>query len=84
MAHQVKNIDELQKMINNDLLQRINMDQFKSKKSYTMKMKNTDQITCKKCKSDNIFERSVQMRSADEATSKIYECLNCGNTWIIN
>lgn len=48
-----------------------------------LRVKNTMNIICQNCKSDNVYVESKQLRSADEATSKIYTCLNCGNTWRI-
>ena len=45
------------------------------------KVKNTVGIKCKKCGSDNIYSESRQTRSADEAMTIFYTCLNCGNKW---
>ena len=45
------------------------------------RVKNTVGVNCKTCKSDNIYVVSKQLRSADEATTKIYTCLDCGYTW---
>jgi DNA-directed RNA polymerase subunit M/transcription elongation factor TFIIS len=76
--------EQLQSKINEDLLKRIDISQFKAKQVLTMKIKNTIDIKCKKCGSENIYVRFVQMRGTDEATSRIYECLDCKNTWIEN
>lgn len=48
------------------------------------KVKNTVEVYCKKCGSDNVFSESRQTRSADEATTIFYTCLNCGNKWKMN
>jgi len=45
------------------------------------RVKNTLNIHCKNCDSDNVYVVSKQLRSADEATTKIYTCLNGGNVW---
>lgn len=70
----------LQKLIDNDLRKRIPIDAFKQKKIITM-IKNTVGIKCKQCGSDNVYVESKQVRSADEAMTKFYTCLNCGNKW---
>lgn len=44
-------------------------------------VKNTVGIKCRKCQSDNIYSESRQTRSADEAMTIFYTCLNCGNKW---
>jgi DNA-directed RNA polymerase subunit M/transcription elongation factor TFIIS len=38
-------------------------------------------IVCKNCGSDQINVQSKQVRSADEATTKFFTCLKCGNKW---
>jgi DNA-directed RNA polymerase subunit M/transcription elongation factor TFIIS len=38
-------------------------------------------IICKNCGSDQINVQSRQVRSADEATTKFFTCLKCGNKW---
>ena len=48
------------------------------------KIKNTVGIICKKCGSDNVYSESRQTRSADEAMTVFYTCLNCGNRWKVN
>jgi len=42
---------------------------------------NTKGITCRKCGSDQINVYEVQLRGGDEAMTKFYTCLNCGNKW---
>ena len=63
-----------------DLMQLYPPSTFK-KSSVNMLIKNTRNIVCKMCGSDNVNVVSKQLRSADEATSKIYTCINCGNRW---
>lgn len=70
----------LQRLIDKDLRERISLDAFKQDKIVTM-IKNTVNIKCKSCGSDNVFVESKQVRSADEAMTKFYTCLNCGNKW---
>lgn len=43
--------------------------------------KNTRNIFCETCGSDNVYVEYKQLRSADEATSKIYTCLKCNHVW---
>lgn len=77
-----KQIDPLylQRLIDKDLRERIPIDAFKQKNIVTM-VKNTVGIKCKQCGSDNVYVESKQVRSADEAMTKFYTCLNCGNKW---
>ena len=69
-----------QKLIDADLRARIPISAFIPDVVITM-VKNTVGIKCKVCGSDNIYVESRQMRSADEAMTKFYTCLNCGNKW---
>lgn len=48
------------------------------------KVKNTVEVYCKKCGSDNVFSESRQTRSSDEAMTIFFTCLNCGNKWKMN
>lgn len=70
----------VQSLINAELRKLINIELFKTNIIKT-KIKNTSDRKCRECGSDNIYVMSVQTRSADEATTKKYECLNCGNKW---
>jgi len=74
----------IQKQINEDLRKRININHFKQK-IIEDKTKNTFNVKCinKQCNSDNVYVESKQTRSADEATTKIYECLTCGQKWTV-
>ncbi len=76
-------ISTLQDAINEDLRKTIPLEAFIQEKIQLM-VKNTVGIRCKKCGSDDVFCESRQIRSADEATSKIYTCLNCGNKWRVD
>jgi len=42
---------------------------------------NTDNYTCRKCKSNNCSYYQLQTRSADEPMTNFFQCLNCGNRW---
>ena len=70
----------IQKIINQELREQIHVEDFKQTAIKT-KIKNTSDRKCRECGSDNIYVMSVQTRSADEATTKKYECLDCGNKW---
>lgn len=69
-----------QKLIDADLRARIPISAFIPDVVNTM-VKNTVGIKCKVCGSDNVYVESRQVRSADEAMTKFYTCLNCGNKW---
>ena len=73
----------IQEVINNKLLQMISTDAFIQEKIQT-RVKNTVEIICKRCHSDNVYVESRQVRSADEAMTKFYECLHCGNRWRVD
>lgn len=83
MAKKHYQTNEIQDIINRDLLARINVDYFKTQFIST-KVKNTANDKCRKCGSDNIYVEERQMRSADEAGTKLYECLTCGNRWRVD
>ena len=36
---------------------------------------------CKKCGNDKAYFWTVQMRAADEAEVKFFQCTKCGDTW---
>lgn len=81
-----KNVDHkstIQESINEDLLRTINIQAFLQEAIQYM-VKNTVGIKCKKCGSDNVWVESKQVRSSDEATSKFYTCLQCGNKWRVD
>ena len=70
----------LQDKINKDIDSRFDISLFKSELVVQM-FKNTYGIKCPKCKSEQIYEKSVQTRSADEAASIFRTCLNCNYKW---
>lgn len=73
-------ISDTQLKILEDLLRLYPPKTFK-KSTVNMLVKNTRGIVCKVCGSEEINVVSKQLRSADEATSKIYTCITCGNHW---
>ena len=73
----------LQEDINKDLLERIPIDAF-IQEHIQLIVKNTVGVICKKCGSDDVYCESRQLRSIDEATTKLYTCLNCGNKWRVD
>jgi DNA-directed RNA polymerase subunit M/transcription elongation factor TFIIS len=74
--------NELQELINKDLLQSIDVNVFK-REFVTNKLKNTVGLKCGRCTSSEIYVEEKQLRSLDEETTKLYECLTCGNRWRI-
>ena len=42
---------------------------------------NTDDFTCRKCKSKKCTYYQMQTRSADEPMTTFVSCLECGNRW---
>lgn len=42
---------------------------------------NTDNFTCRKCKSKNCSYYQLQTRSADEPMTTFVTCIDCGNRW---
>jgi transcription factor S len=36
---------------------------------------------CKKCKHNKAYFWTVQTRAGDEAETKFFKCVKCGNTW---
>lgn len=79
----VVGLSELQKLINEDLDANIDLSLYKTQYVETM-IKNTVNIHCKMCKSDNVYVFTKQTRSSDEATTKYYTCIDCGNKWNVN
>ena len=73
----------IQTSINQYLYENIPISAFIQETIKTM-VKNTVDIHCRKCGSDNVYSMSRQTRSADEAMTIFYTCLNCGNKWKIN
>lgn len=42
---------------------------------------NTDQFTCRNCKSNNCSYYQLQTRSADEPMTTFVTCISCGSRW---
>lgn len=42
---------------------------------------NTDNFTCRRCKSKNCSYYQLQTRSADEPMTTFVSCVDCGNRW---
>lgn len=74
-------MNDLQREINKIIDKIIPCELFKEAAVLSKMVKNTYNIICPKCKSDNIHETAYQTRSADEAETKLFTCLNCGNKW---
>ena len=69
----------IQTIINNTLNNILKIEDFKTKDIKTL-IKNTFNIYCPVCGSDNVHEEMKQLRSGDEEANHIYKCLNCGNS----
>lgn len=72
--------NSIQQKINEDIDQMIDVSLYKTQETSVM-IKNTVGVKCKVCGSDNVNLFTKQTRSADEASSRFYTCLNCGNKW---
>lgn len=70
----------IQRLIDHELRARIPIDAFKQERIVTQ-VKNTVGIKCKQCGSENVYVESKQVRSADEAMTKFYTCLDCKFQW---
>lgn len=71
---------ELQRMIGEEDDKRIQIHLYK--KAYKeVIIKNTYNVYCPKCKSDNVHVEQKQIRSADEGATNFYECLDCHHKW---
>jgi DNA-directed RNA polymerase subunit M/transcription elongation factor TFIIS len=73
----------LQDMINATLLKMYTIEMFIEQEVVKL-VKNTSDVHCKACGSDNVHVESKQLRSADEASTLLFTCLNCGNKWKMN
>ena len=70
----------IQKQINQDIDAMVDISLFKSEQIVTL-IKNTVGIKCPRCKSENVNVFEKQVRSGDEAKSRFYTCIECGNKW---
>lgn len=76
-------ISTIQELINKDLNERIKIKDFIIDNKIKL-IKNTVNVICKQCGSDQIYVESHQIRSGDEAATKFYTCLSCGNKWRVD
>jgi len=67
--------ESIDNVINNSYLMTI-----KSLQS-SQKMLSNTAVKCPKCGKRNAYYNSVQTRSADESSTRIYLCLECNNRW---
>ena len=67
----------LQTIINETMYKLIDINKFKTKDIRGL-IKNTFNIYCPVCGSDNVHEEVKQLRAGDEEANHIYKCLNCG------
>ena len=70
----------IQSAINQYLYDNVPISAF-VQESIQTKIKNTVNIKCGTCGSDNVYSESRQTRSGDEAMTIFYTCLNCGKKW---
>ena len=71
----------LQEEINKIIDKILPVSTFLAAQEIATKVKNTFGVKCPKCHSENVYEQSIQTRSADEISSLFYECLSCGHKW---
>lgn len=56
--------------------------ELKNKNKYNEHLEsNTDNYTCRKCKSNKCSYYQLQTRSADEPMTTFITCISCGNRW---
>ena len=70
----------LQQMINQDIDKMVDTTIFKTEQINTL-IKNTVGIKCPRCHGENVNVFEKQVRSGDEAKSRFYTCIDCGNKW---
>jgi len=68
----------------NDLELNNKMEIYNKKNYIEYDIKISNEITCFKCKLNQVFIVSKQKRCIDEGMSFIYTCKNCGNSWSEN
>ena len=74
MTHQDMNPKRWETLINNKKIRDNNM--------YNPQMDaNTDNFTCRRCKSNRCSYYQLQTRSADEPMTTFVTCIDCGNRW---
>ena len=71
-----------QEMRPNHWKELIETKKYRDENRYTPKLDaNTDNFTCRKCKSKRCSYYQLQTRSADEPMTTFVTCINCGNRW---
>lgn len=76
----VLKMSDIQNIINNDLDMSYDIKLFTTKEEKTQ-VKNTVNVKCPTCQSDNINLVQKQTRSGDEGATNFYTCLDCGFRW---
>ena len=76
------NIEEIRKIINDDIDSLIDMSNFKTT-DVKQKIKNCKK-KCPQCHKENVYYTTKQLRCGDEGATNIYECLECGYIWKVN
>jgi len=79
------NIDNLGGMSSDDISMKNNelKEQLNSRRNQKIKQKTTNMYTCRNCKGRECTIRMQQMRSLDEGTTLILNCINCGFRFMI-
>jgi DNA-directed RNA polymerase I subunit RPA12 len=72
--------ETLQNKINEDIDKMVDISKY-IRKTENLLLKNTYNIKCPECKSNNIHVDQKQMRSADEGATNFYICLDCKYKW---
>ena len=71
-----------QEMIPEQWEELINKKKIRDQHRYTPKLDaNTDNFTCRKCKSTRCSYYQLQTRSADEPMTTFVTCIDCGSRW---
>ena len=78
MKHKKESISELQQHINEIMRKKIPIKAFIKQEIDQFNVKNTIDIYCPICGSDNVNVSTKQTRSIDEAATNFYKCLECG------
>ena len=74
-------MNDLQKYLNEIIDEQIPIERFVAAGINEKLIKNTYGVKCPKCGSEDVNEQEMQTRSADEASTKLFNCLRCGNRW---
>lgn len=69
----------IQEIINSRLYELVQIQDFKTKATRGL-TKNSLNIYCPVCGSDNVHEEMKQLRAGDEQANHIYICLSCGHS----